>query len=187
MTPHLLRLALALALLPLASHAFAAREDRKEPVNIEADKVSVDDRNKVHTFEGKVHLTQGSLILNGDKLIVTQDAGGFQHGVSWGSPDRLAYFSERRDGRDDRVEGRALRIEYDSRTERAKLFGNATVKTGGDEVHGDYIEYDGLTDKYAVNTSNVGETKTQAGGRVKAVILPKAAQPAPATQENSAP
>ncbi|MFN4063412.1 MAG: LptA/OstA family protein, partial [Parazoarcus communis] len=46
----------------LASPALAERADRDKPVDIEANRVTVDDRNKVHIFEGDVVLTQGTLM-----------------------------------------------------------------------------------------------------------------------------
>ena len=52
--------------------------------NIEADRVSVDDRNKTHTFEGNVVLSQGTLSIRGDRLVVTQNDDGFQKGVATG-------------------------------------------------------------------------------------------------------
>ena len=62
--------------------ALAENADRNQPVNIEADRLTVDDRNKVHIFEGSVVLTQGSLTIRGDKLVVTQDGNGYQRGVT---------------------------------------------------------------------------------------------------------
>lgn len=83
---------LALALSLITQPAFAERTDRQQPVNIEADHMTVDDRNKVHVFEGNVILTQGSLLIKGDKLVVTQDAAGFQNGVATASDSKLATF-----------------------------------------------------------------------------------------------
>ena len=64
---------LALTASLWAGHAIAERADRTQPVNIEADKVTVDERKKIHLFEGKVVLTQGTLEIRGDTLTVTQD------------------------------------------------------------------------------------------------------------------
>ncbi len=163
-----------LALALLATPALAERADRQQPVNIEANLVTVDDRSKTHIFEGDVILSQGSLQIRGDKLVVTQGADGFQNGVATASGNRLATFRQRREGTNEYVEGEAERIEYDSRTERAKLFVRARVKSGGDEVRGNYIEYDALSENYVV-TAAPG-SNAQPGGRVRAVIQPKAAE-----------
>ncbi len=176
---HLLAAALA-ACVACAAPAFAERSDREQPVNIEADRLTVDDRNKVHVFEGNVVLTQGTLTIRGDKLVVTQDAAGFQNGVATAAGERLASFRQRREGSAEYVEGEAERIEYDSRTEQARLFNRARVRSGGDQVSGHYIEYDAITENYlATNAPQAGSPGTAPGGRVRAVIQPKSdGQPA---------
>ena len=128
--------------------ALAENADRNQPVNIEADRLTVDDRNKVHIFEGSVVLTQGSLTIRGDKLVVTQDAAGFQNGVATAGGKGLATFRQRRDGSTEYIEGEAERIEYDSRSEKARLFNRARVASGGDQISGHYIEYDAITENY---------------------------------------
>lgn len=176
---HLSRLALVLALaVGCVPAAVAERADREKPVNIEADRMTVDDRNKVHVFEGGVVLTQGTLRIKADRLVVTQGPDGFQKGVATSSGDRLASFRQKREGSDEYVEGEAERIEYDSRSERARLFERAHVKSGGDEVRGQYIEYDAMTENYVAMNRPGGES-APGGGRVRAVIQPKgdAAEP----------
>jgi lipopolysaccharide export system protein LptA len=164
--------AVAVVFLVASSSASAERADRDQPVNIEADQVRVDDRNKIHVFEGAVVLTQGSLVIKGDKLVVTQDADGFQKGVTTTTGNRLATFRQKRDGTDTWIEGEAERIEYDGRTERARLFNRAHVKSGGDEVSGHYIEYDATSENYLV-TNVSGEGNGAPKGRVKVIIPPK--------------
>ncbi len=77
-------LALAALLSLAAAPSHAEKADRSKPVNIEADRVTVDDKNKIHIFEGHVVLTQGTLTLRSDKLVVTQDLEGYQRGVATG-------------------------------------------------------------------------------------------------------
>ena len=49
-----------LALVPFA--AFGEAGDRDKPINIEADRMSLDDIKKESHFEGNVTLTQGTLM-----------------------------------------------------------------------------------------------------------------------------
>jgi lipopolysaccharide export system protein LptA len=158
-----------------AAHAQRANNNRNLPVNIDANRVSVDDRNKVSVFEGNVVLVQGTLTLKGDKLVVTQDADGFQKGVATAGGNRLATFRQKRESNDTWVDGEAERIEYDSHSERAKLFNRAQVSSGGDKVKGQYIEYDAATENYLV-TDAPGATRggdTSAGDRVHVTLQPK--------------
>ncbi|MCB1908389.1 MAG: lipopolysaccharide transport periplasmic protein LptA [Rhodocyclaceae bacterium] len=162
----------ALAAVP----AHAERADSEQPVSIEANRGSIDNRNNVHVFEGNVVLSQGSLTIRCDKLVVTQDADGFQRGVASGGDGGRASIRQRREARADFVEGRADRIEYDARTKKATLIGRAEVTSGGDEVRGQYIEYDGLSETYLVTNSKSANSRDN-GGRVRAIIQPREAPP----------
>jgi lipopolysaccharide export system protein LptA len=178
--------AILLALLPFP--ACAEKGDRDKPINLEADRVSLDDINKVQIFEGNVVLTQGTMQLRTDKLVVTEDADGFQKGVATGGKNGLAYFRQKRDGKDGYVEGEAERIVHDNHSEKTEFFVRAWVKSGGDEVNGHYISYEAPTEKYLV-TSAGGETKSARGAaqaRVRAIIQPRS-KSAPADDETKPP
>jgi lipopolysaccharide export system protein LptA len=168
----LFALNLALVLGLASTPAVAERADRDKPVDIEADRMSVDDRNKVHVFEGSVVLTQGTLVIRSDKLVVSQDANGFQSGIATASGSKLATFRQKRDG-GGQVEGEAERIEYDSRNEQAKLYRRARVASNGDEVRGNYIEYDALSENYLAAQAPGNAPAAPGSGRVRAVIQPK--------------
>ncbi|MFY9329370.1 MAG: lipopolysaccharide transport periplasmic protein LptA [Georgfuchsia sp.] len=166
-------------LLPLfafiiSTAVHAERADREKPINLEADKITVDDARKVHVFEGNVQFTQGTLVIRADKIVVTQDASGNQTGVATGGPDGLAHFKQKREGRDDLIEGEAERIVNDSKADKSELFGHAKMRSGLDEVSGEYISYDGKTENYVVSNAP-GGTVTQGAkaGRVHAIIQPR--------------
>ena len=152
----------------------AEKADREKPMNIEADRMTVDDRNKVQTFEGRVKMTQGTLVILANKVVVTQDADGYQKGVATNGEGGLARFRQKREGRDEYIDGEAERIEYYNRTDKAQLFQRAYMKNGKDEVRGQYIEYDGYTENYLV-TNGPNASVVQGGDRVRAVIQPKGA------------
>jgi lipopolysaccharide export system protein LptA len=171
-------LSLLLAGLCLAGPAaLAERADRDKPVNLEADRVDLDDAKKEAIFEGNVTLTQGTLQIKADKVIVKQDADGFQYGIAFGKP---ANFRQKREGFDEYIEGFAERLEYDGKVEKMQMFTNARIQRGIDEVRGDYISYNSVTEFFQV----IGGGKTAATtgnpqGRVRAVIQPK---PKPGTE-----
>ena len=171
--------ALLLAVLALPAHAEKA--DREKPMNIEADRMSMDDIKKVQVFEGNVIVNQGTMQIRTSRLVVTQDAEGFQKGVATGGADGLARFRQKREGVDEYVEGEGERIEHDARDEKTEFFIRGWVKSGQDEVKGPYISYDALTEKYLV-TNGSGGQKTATGAaqaRVRAIIQPKGKNAAP--------
>lgn len=160
----------------LSVPALAEKADREKPVNLEADKVTVDERTRTHTFEGKVQLLQGTLAIRADKIVVTQDPEGYQKGIATGGEGGLARFKQKRDGRDEWIEGEAERIEHDTRNEKTSFFTRAYVKSGGDEVRGQYIQYDSITENYMVTNGPNASTVSSGGNpsqRVRAIIQPK--------------
>ena len=167
-------LALFTLLALVAPLAHAEKADREKPINLEADSISMDDINKVQILEGNVILTQGTMQILTSKLVVTQDIDGFQKGVATGGANGLARFRQKREGRDEYIEGEAERIVHDARSEKTEFFVRGWVKSGQDEVKGHYISYDALTEQYLV--TNAGETKSAKGApqaRVRAIIQPK--------------
>jgi lipopolysaccharide export system protein LptA len=117
-----------------------------------------------------VILTQGTLVIHADKLIVREDKEGFQHSTSLGNPTT---FKQKREAKNEYMEGSAQRIEYDGRMDKVQLYTKAWVKRGGDVVHGDYIMYDANAEYAEV----IGGAKSSDGnnptGRVRVIIQPK--------------
>src|SRR5512147_2162014 len=154
--------------LPVAR---AERVDRSKPVNIEADRLSLDDIKKESIFEGNVQLTQGSLLLRADRVVVRQDDQGFNYAFATGAP---AYFRQKREGFDEFIEGFAQRLEYDGKQDKMEMFTEARVKKGIDEARGDYISYNAATEFYeVVGGGTAAATPSNPQGRVRAVIQPK--------------
>jgi len=173
--PILLALAAASACLPQLAHA--ERADREQPVNIESDRMTADDAKKTATFEGRVVLTQGTLTIRAERLVVRQDDAGFQYGIAYGNP---AKFRQKRDGYDEYVEGEALRLEYDGRAERVELFDDARLsRDRGDDVRGSHISYDSKSEFFTVNSNSQASPQGR-DSRVRATIMPKnSEQPKP--------
>jgi len=159
-----------LLLLPCA--AFAEKADRDKPINIEADTLTSDDAKKISTYTGNVILTQGTIEIHADKLVVHEDVQGFQHSTSTGNPTT---FKQKQDGKDEYIKASAQRIEYDGRSDKVRLYTKAWVSKGADIVHGDYIMYDANAE-YAEALGGDSQTASSGAtpsGRVRAVIQPK--------------
>jgi len=150
---------------------YAEKADRDKPINLEADQVTVNDATQVAVFEGNVVLTQGTLVIRGNRMEVREDKEGFKHATTWGN---LAYFKQKRDGVDEYIEGWAERIEYDGRADKMQMFKRASMRRGQDEVHGNYISYDGKTEFFQViGGGRKAATANNPQGRVRAVMQPK--------------
>lgn len=159
-------------------NAQAEKADREKPIQVEADRVSLDDMNKLSIFEGNVVLTQGTLLVKADKVTVRQDADKTQYATAVGRP---LSFRQKRDGADDFIEGWAERLEYDGKRNQVELFQKARLKRNNDEIRGDYIFYDAVAETFRVGPAADGSKAGVAAppGRVRMVIQPKAPVAAP--------
>src|SRR3990167_2866030 len=88
-TPRI-NLFLLLLLLLTSGMALAEKADRDKPIDLEADSLSVNDAKKISTYTGNVILTQGTLTIRADKLIVREDKEGFQHSTSTRSEEHTS-------------------------------------------------------------------------------------------------
>ena len=154
--------------LIISFDVLSEKSDKDKPIEIEADSMTVDDSKSTSIYEGDVILTQGTLIIKADTLIVREDKQGFQHSTSIGKPTT---FKQKIEGSDKFIQGKALRIEYDGHMDKIHLYKNAEVKRGDDIVVGDYITYDAnaeIAQAMSNNSSTSGKKS-----RTKAIIKPK--------------
>lgn len=158
----------ALLLALGAALARAEQADSTKPTDIEANTMKADDVRRLTIFEGNVVVTRGTLQIHADRIVVHQDAEGFQHSTATGKPVR---FRQKLDPKPPAaeggwMEGEAQRIEMDDRSGKIELFDNARVNRAGDEVAGDYILVDQRADFFSV-------TPGKGDGRVRATLQPK--------------
>lgn len=163
-----------LALLPI-QFATAERADREKPMYLEADRATVEDVNRkegsrISTFIGNVVLTQGTLRILADKVVMKEDAQGFRHAIATGN---LVSFRQKRDGMDEYVEGWSEQADYDSKTDKIELFRKARLKRGFDEVQGDYISYNMSTEFFQVTGGKERGVESGTDKRVRITIQPK--------------
>jgi lipopolysaccharide export system protein LptA len=173
------RIAIPLILAMLSQPVLAERADRDKPLQLEASRISIDDAKKIQILEGDVIVIKGTMMLRADRVVITEDQYGFQKGVAFGGKDGLARIRQKREGKDEYSEGEAERIEYNTNSEVAEFFNRAWVRSGEDQVKGDYIWYDGISEKYLVTAGQNRDPKAPPA-RVRAIIQPKnkANQPA---------
>lgn len=180
-----LRIATLLIATLFSGAAVAERADRDKPLQLEANRISIDDAKKIQILEGDVVLIKGTMVLKSDRVVIVEDQYGFQKGTAFGGKNGLARIRQKREGREEYMEGEAERIEYNTSNEVAELFHRAWVKSGEDEVKGDYIWYDGISEKYLVTAGETRDVKAPPA-RVRAIIQPKnkGTAPTPATKGN---
>ncbi|MFN7572105.1 MAG: lipopolysaccharide transport periplasmic protein LptA [Betaproteobacteria bacterium] len=168
---------LPIALLLAAAPVAAERADRDKPAVIDFDKAVTDDLNQVSVFTGKVRLTQGTLVLTGERMEVRKDPEGYASAVVLAPPGGVATYRERLDPRtpgvEETAEAQGDRIEYDERSDTLKIVGQARVKTfeagqPRDEASGDTIVYNMLKRTVTVDGKPAG-----GDGRGRLILPPK--------------
>ena len=164
-----LPLTLIIAALAAASApSLAERADREKEIVIVADKWAGDDANKVTTLQGNVVVTQGTMRITADKMTVREDAQKNKSYVANGAP---VTFRQKRDKVDEYVDGEAQRAEFDDRTDVLKLFNRARVKSGANQITGEFISYD-MQKELAEASGAAPGAAAAPNSRVKVIILP---------------
>ena len=164
--------------LGVGTTARAEKSDRDQPMVLESDQGgTVDLQKQTALYQGNVVIQQGSLRIGADRVEVRQDKDSFRQATAWGSPARLATLFQRLDTPGETLEGEALRLEHDGRTDTLKLVGNAKLrrlKKGqlADEVTGALITWQNGTEVFKVEGSSPSGAGS-GGGRVRAVIAPR--------------
>ncbi len=171
------------ALSCLSGAVQAEKADRNKPMNIESDSLRYDDLKQVSVFTGRVVLTKGTIQIRGDRLEVHQDPEGYQFGVATGSPDKLAFYRQKREALDEFIEGEGETITYDGKADTVTFTRKAQLRrlrggTLADEVTGANIVYENLTDFFSVDGVAKNAAAGAAGtGRVRVMLTPKSEAP----------
>ena len=109
------------------------------PIQIQADKASIDQMHRQATHEGNVVLTQGAHVLHADKLITKQDASGHLSVIiATGKP---ASFEGRLETSPHPVYATAKTIYYYPDKQLVVLEGSATLNHQQDKFEGPSLSY----------------------------------------------
>jgi lipopolysaccharide export system protein LptA len=162
-----------LAFLTSAFSARAEKADREKPTKVEANRMTSDEARRISIFEGNVVFTKGTISVRAERIVVRQDADGFQYASASGAPVRFRQKGDAVGGQEGVwIDGEALRVEIDERSERIELHENARITRDQDEVRGSYILYDQRSEFFSVSSAKGAPVATP-GERVRAVIHPK--------------
>lgn len=155
-------LALLVALtcaLPLV----ALTSDREQPINIEADKLEIDESRHISIYQGNVQMQQGSLQIQANRIILHFNA---DNELQWmeikGKPARFQQLNDQQ----QQLNGSALNIDYHQAESLMEMRGNARFNSDQDSLESEHIR---------INTSNnVLEAGDADGkGRVRMLIQPR--------------
>ena len=161
------RFALIAAAFLSATVAHAEQADRNKPITIEGDLVTLDQAKLVRTLEGNVILVQGTMRLTAERIIVKEDAAGSMTAQAFGTPNKQIAFRQKREGAADFIEGSADRVEFDEQADTLQLFSRARLKSGANELTGEYIYYNSATEIVKMRDAAPGPINAAAAGENK--------------------
>jgi lipopolysaccharide export system protein LptA len=155
-------------LLPRAGLALSG--DTRQPIQVQADSVEVDDKQGISVYRGNVRLTQGSIVLLANVITVYHPGRHLEKAVAEGAPAHYRQLLDQKSPaqKPQELRAEAPKMEYFADKEQLILSGGARVWQAGNEFSGAVIEYD-------VQKDIVRGHGGKSGGRVEVVIQPQGA------------
>ncbi len=144
-----------------STFAFALPEDAKQPIEIEAESVIVDETSGFNEFSGNAEIRQGSLLMTAELIQVQTNAGGVETMKATGTLDNPAKYIQSQENQARFIEATATKITYDVNEGMIFLVGNAYLIQGFDSFSGDSLTYDINNDKVIVKGSEDGTTRVK--------------------------
>ncbi|WP_323815762.1 lipopolysaccharide transport periplasmic protein LptA [Cellvibrio sp. NN19] len=163
-----LLLAMTSVVIGYSTTTQALPDDRNEVIRGSADNLTVDQKNGVATYTGSVTISQGSLKISADSIVIhTNPDSSVEKMIATGSPAR---FQQQPDHDQGIVTAAAKQITYTPNNEHLILIEDASVEQNGAVMSGPHIDYDLLKEvmKAAGTKSTTGQ-----GQRIEIVIPPK--------------
>lgn len=154
---------LCLILLLISPICWSLESDRQQPIHIQADRITVHEKQGMSYYEGNVQFTQGSLLVRGDEITVYLKGDVLQKVIVKGNP---ATMKQQPEPDQELVHSKAARMEYDAQQQIVILIDNAEVQQGPNSFAGDYIEYD---TRNSMVSARKGESEDS---RVHVIITP---------------
>lgn len=144
-----------------------SKPDEKQPVQIEADQAETDLGKYTALYSGQVKISQGSLLITGDRAEASFPNSQLSSVVIHGQPATIQKFLT---DRQDWFRGQAQHITYE---DPLIIFnGQGKVKLdSGDEVIGDWIEFNTQTQQ--VQAKGATGSQGQPQGRVQVTLQPQ--------------
>ncbi len=161
LTGRLAGIAILLSVLPCA--AWGLSNDREQPMTIESDRATLNEKTGNSVYDGNVQVQQGTLVLQGNHMTVQLNDSRIERIILTGSP---ATYRQRPDGKDTDQHAEAGRIEYNATEDRITLLENARVwQSGAEEFRSERIVFN-----LKNNTVNAGGSNS--GDRVRITLQP---------------
>lgn len=151
-----------------ASLAQALPDDRQQSISIESDYAERNDKTGSTVYRGNVVISQGSVMIEADQIILHMKNNKISHIECDGKP---ASYREKPSINGPMMIARADHIDYRPADNSIALKHNAVLSRDGTIIKGDSIDYDIGKQTWKAKGDNLGDQK-----RIQLVIPPSALQ-----------
>ena len=150
-----------LAILSLPTLSWALPEDSQQEIQISSDSASLDKIQGLIIYTGNVKMTQGTLNIQADKIILTRNNDGLQKVKALGNP---AHYEQVISLKEGKTQASGNTIIYHAASEELVLIDNAELEKQGNLFSGEKIVY------------LISEQRIKADSQVIMVIQPQKEQ-----------
>ncbi|PMR77046.1 lipopolysaccharide transport periplasmic protein LptA [Billgrantia endophytica] len=154
--------------LTTLAQAQTAEDDANAPIEVEADRLDLDDRAGTAIYTGDVDIRQGSMQVTGDRVEIRRNAAGELSRAT--ATGERAYIEQQPDPDEPIVRGWGRTIIYHVSERRVELIDRAELHQGGDTFDGGYLEY--FLDSRVVQARSDGEG-VEGRQRVRMTLQPE--------------
>lgn len=151
-------------LLAFSTGLSALESDSEQPITIDSNSATYDEKKGTSIYIGNVITIQGSMNIRSYKLVAYLKGGEVDKLVWTGNPVR---FKQKQDGSKEDLVGKSQRLEYFPNTSQMVLYDKAKVTQGRNTYTSDVIRYNSKTS--VVKAGN----KKNDSKRVRVVLKPK--------------
>lgn len=148
----------------LSCQAIALPSDQDKPIQIEAGKVEMNEKEGTSRYSGGVRITQGSRLLTGDEILIESTDNKIDKITISGKP---AHFSQMTI-ENETVEASSYTMVFHAKTEILELTEQAVLKQKDNTFQSEHIAYDANKD-----VVTAGQPDTDSEKRVKITLHPE--------------
>ncbi|MDX2477851.1 MAG: lipopolysaccharide transport periplasmic protein LptA [Gammaproteobacteria bacterium] len=161
-SPIALITSLAIAGILFSSPVLALDSDKDAPVTINADTTDIDFRTGKRVLSGNVDITQGTLNIRADKIVLIYKGDEIDTATAYGKPVRFKQLPE---GQKQMVHGEGITLELKQAKNLITLQQNAKITQGSNTITGKVIYYNTKTSKMTVKSQSSGTQKKSSASK----------------------
>jgi len=148
----------------------ALPEDAQQEMTILSDSAELDRKAGIVIYKGNVVLTQGTLKIESDRLMILRNGNVLEKAVAEGKP---AKYQQQISADQQLTHAHGNRIDYFAARKEVQITGDARMEQEGNEFSGEKITYDITNEKVVAKSSAVTGSAEKTPQRIKVVIQPE--------------